>query len=1783
MAETSGRRNHSPNQELAELMARRVLYQPITDPDVDPMPGGRRFVAGANFTLGADFPLNVVSHSNSDMLPASAGLYQMFMNISAYLCGNKPNGKLLARSAEGRAVVAAIQRMGGRVEDEWLVREGDHLAVGRRIWITTRQHVSLNLIRVYRRIALNMPALAKKRSGGGPAPGGLQRGQPRRRVDPPDDIDPLAPRNEEEALAEVDARLSQAMAEAAGESFDGAEEALEGGEGGNDDTYSLTGAELEGYNQVLGVPRYHNNLRLALHMHASECIFVRDKLDKLGDKRAREIFGNPKRRGLVSEFKFLNVQTLEQQTWGHFAHYYQEARVLQPERMRQVQEDDQQGAHEDLWRTGFRPADLFIYHVNLPASRRPCLAQLTPSNYFRGRFPTVRPPMPRIDMENGSDDAVSNEEWKNWADLISRDAQDLCMLDGPAPDHFPFPEYVVRVKQSFVLAELLSSRPLPFPIGLVADTKRLVLPHTELEKEIPHLLLAVHDRRTTYTNNNVLAEEEEAEEAEAAQRREQEERDRLNVLLSNNPEQEMREGNIPLAQPGLVDAYLRHTRSQEDARVDWLRQHPGRMVDYLGTRQNNVRVDLMGLASNYKDQSYPGMLSVPKNTDSQRHRQQMTEMAILDMGLDIDRLEAGAYNLANRVELANQQLGDKQLPDMEQIREGLERLNHMGAPAFPRGENGEYGGADNEEMEAYEADMWERVLQARPNAGRWGTLPVEAIRQDDFLKMRIINTARYVEFDKQNPDPSAPGFDDKLHDLQKRCLTESIHCHNITRLKSRCWLSARTSGVRYREAGGKTVFPLQPTYNSSSFDSMIVWMVNSLVQLFQVAPRTLFICLMANIFAFSVYHEPYPGTGEPSLSILSEGPGGVGKSFAWKTVIQLHLPGIVVSLNDITPKAFMSGQNLGNMIIIQEEVSTAMFIDPADAANKKVTSSMGGNSQLVATMKSLLTDKIMTSMATFIDKETGERSTRLFQSYCNGVVLMVASNLSSDYFASPLLRRFTRVEMRTPMMDSAMADDAMSQFRLQSVSSAAVLHEFTTQWHLMDMGIQFVEAILSQGALYHSDVSTDVATFLTDATMKRLSEEFHLPKADLTITMRSNIIKTARTCAVAHALFRLFATEEGHTYQAHARVNYLSEEAVLDFIAPHLTVLVAHVVFAWSIMGEQIVKAFDTDIMVLLSHLMRFGPSPGNGQPESPAGIPQKKHYWEPLSVYANEMVGDTKIQLELGLRRNMGPPNIPIREDMLAMAAMDHTIVHDHRYVRIVGKNVHEIAEKVHKQFSNLLRYEIRVETIRGRLLDKRDQMVRSPYYQKDPVTGKIEPMRLPDGTIPMDNIPCLMVMSNPHGESNEEHGAEVGGRSGRGRGGRNATQVAVALVFFRQRHHLVACDYDAEMIINDIGHHMQTELQKEELEKRLRQQPIERLKLPVFAREDLNKDWVDRWSLCNGHSPVHMALRSVLRDANLGHLPSDTEEEDVANAVERSGQGNRVYKFITYSIPQPIKVKIMVNGQSQGDTIITFPHCLQLLEVRSGNGNLPLTFINNSRASASARLQLQTLLPKAVGPVPHNHVMAFINSMGTYLDADPDYIVCQRQWEILGRPRSSYFERLGRSVHLPPETIWFWPPNEAKINAHLRAALHTTDMEGEYPNMDISNRIEQSFQIWQDTHRSHADKFKHLQPASRLLLWHPRLPTAPGAAPSVDELDILEARDADAQRTMPPPMPLARSAVVPEKEMTLRVRQVAQALHRPPTALGAFRIGLRPRKPSHDSDAMDLDDYEDDSGVSR
>lgn len=582
--------------------------------------------------------------------------------------------------------------------------------------------------------------------------------------------------------------------------------------------------------------------------------------------------------------------------------------------------------------------------------------------------------------------------------------------------------------------------------------------------------------------------------------------------------------------------------------------------------------------------------------------------------------------------------------------------------------------------------------------------------------------------------------------------------------------------------------------------------------------------------------------------------------------------------------------------------------------------------------------------------------------------------------------------------------------------------------------------------------------------------------------------------------------------------------------------------FAIKLYESQFKPQYEDEVMMMFSHMAH------SAQPKQQ----------EPLILYANDLPGQESTHVKLGLVTSAaaaqdasetsvpgaggadpvdaeGPPLVQQQQPQAVGFGLGQpTITKDQRYLAFRGGSLEQIAKNLAAQLGTL-GTELRHEVVAAEFVGKSGNTIMSPYYQRDARTGRLSVMRLPNGTMPMDRIPTILVRTLPS-ESLVQKEKKV-------------WQVGVSVQYLSQRFGMIIAEGDEERIMKSVSSRKLHDNEKRLMLKRIATPPIERLQMQTISIEEFERQGMHNLFAAVDcfADPVASAIRGVLEcdSFRLTSVKPNGEKATIPSSFDRNNASASLMLWVT---PPSFQLTCAVGGSGAPteSVVINMGRFMQLLEVNRNTNDSQLVFINTGRATSTARLQMAAALGTGSSAAPGRFAgtdeddadasnglfLDYMQTLGMVVDVDPDLLSARMRLQSLGIDTPQVEEDLLMHAGVENEysVPFTYPPFrdhvykwlfESRVSRtlkrlgsaapglqtrDLRLAILRTDVR--YPADDIKMEVDEARIILTEMRDG---SFRRIRTASTVFL----RPTAPGTPaaprPANPALEALRQRARD------------------------------------------------------------------------
>jgi hypothetical protein len=902
-------------------------------------------------------------------------------------------------------------------------------------------------------------------------------------------------------------------------------------------------------------------------------------------------------------------------------------------------------------------------------------------------------------------------------------------------------------------------------------------------------------------------------------------------------------------------------------------------------------------------------------------------------------------------------------------------------------------------------------------------------------------------------------FNERLERLRDHMMARAHARFFSIQKESPAWMAMRGEVLRMIESG----MPLQSPHpqvlvNGKTFDAAIAWFINSIVLVGQLSPRNIQAAALAVMLSRG--HLDLTELGTPSANLMFEGKGGVGKSHIWKLVSTLMLPGTFITLAHMSKQAFLNGENYSFYLLIQDEMSASIFIDPLDSASAaKLPRGAGnvGDSEKNSIFKQIITDRLVTIAVTNLDKQTGERKTTYYHSLCI-LQFFVATNISSELVSQSMNRRFYHVEFEQPGSNESAPQ---SQFRPKNLDAIASEFVNARRMHLLNHAVTGYLTFYINCGVQMCDLPDEVCgVFIVNKVFESLVEDFHVPSSQLSGTQHTQIRQIARAVRLFHLVFQATSLEIGLALADDPLqpVSPFSTTMFKRLWRDQLAVTEVETAWAISLCASQLVKDYERKIDMVLLGMMH-----------------------QSLQVYAHELVGPHQQLVDLGLR----PPPTGLGGTVNAVNSNgnggmalgggggggggggeggggggdQNRIVIDDRYLSTEPfESLDKLGTEVSQRMQDTFNQAVRPETITMNIKARCGLRVWSPYYipregggitvvtmtrtargtlanqlPADYVKLGFEERAVYDAMIPRAEIPCIRWQAEPTQAKKRRH------------------VLAIARSYLVPRHGMATTDYDSVRL--EERFHSQypgaSVAVFDLFKKRMTQTAHERMRPPSIGVSTIVKpEWIRMHAETDMlQNLVMAALCKTLRSARLDQWPG---------AVDQTGTTRPAHTYLVFTQPSSVRVVEdaeaddapggpIMTGAPGLSTIVHFHTLMQQLVVQpSPHASEALQMVNTQRPTHTSSLQMTAAAPLSGDTVGRALEKSYADAAGMTLNVHPAMLQLWMLHEQMGEPKNEHLQLVGRvaGILTNPHDHWAHPLNVDAISVCLRRMLrdHTT-----------------------------------------------------------------------------------------------------------------------------------------------
>lgn len=1260
------------------------------------------------------------------------------------------------------------------------------------------------------------------------------------------------------------------------------------------------------------------------------------------------------------------------------------------------------GSFVALTANTFTAADGFVYNLDGYGVQD---AYLTPASYYKdayGPYPMVAP-VPAAD-----EDAMDLDEAAAAAPttasarfaFLATEAPELAAPGAPSAQCYPKGATVVYVMTPYVLAEMLLERPLPVPLGVPVGPT-FVETYTT-----PDIYAARHPERVARaiecvrSSDAVRSPEEML--AEQALRLRQ-----YSCLGEEHPLSDLRE----MAQ-GFEDAREADVQRGEDALVAQTVVQHAQLVQYVQYRDKVAAIELRTRRILYSDGKYPGHLC-PMPTESEI---------------------AGIQDATN---FFLQQMARARNPGAEPVAEPepgtLRHSAYQIAGMMPLSD--EATAAPQTDDEA----RYARALDMRHLAGDWSSIEPEIIKRSAELQLRVTNKARWhLLFEKMRGRPEEE-IAQAVRALTEELGLEALNTFLTSQNEMPDYLRQKQHAKRLLfgsitgERREVPLIPPGPVINDSDLQTCVTSLTNVLSSVAQVNPINEKQTLRQFILGLAVYQTPEKIGDDLKPNIINAGEAGTGKSFAMMAAGMLYLDGAMINFSHMTTHSVNTDANWYKTIHYSHEAQSSWLVNKDDKGAHQGSNS-NSDSTGVNFLKSILTEKKLTSHVLVTDKDTGKRETVVLRSYfqCS---LWLCINWDIGLISKPMLTRWIVTEQPRPS-ENMTNTHPVGAIKLPSADTGRVVYEHLRQKHLVMALLVLTEAMFTCN-VFPTSFNNDMTYILNEQLAHVLRSEAKMASSTFHKRNIDHIPSSCRGLSIYKTCFQLLAMPEGHEWLAANKCSAASFQAISGFILPRC--FVDKEVYIYVV--DMLLSTEDAaDTLTALSHHLSAH------SPKDQFGL---------VVPRAEEMQGDPAVKAALGLV-TFTPPEAagaPAPNGYQAIMGTRPSAINaalslkeDHRYI-VVRAPISSVGDKVSRIMAEYLGYSVRAETVVAFIRNLEKQTIASPYYEKHEENGAVSfhAMALPDGTVPTHNVFCAVVRIMP--------GAQERGRAPE----QQSMQVGISRFFIRTRMGLPMAAGDEAELANEMLPVGVSDEERARFTKRLAMKPLERLRTAEYdAREfAVSDELATMLSYANKYeNPVVHALSKILQTDTLGMR----RRWEYGCSLTSSDESSRVFVFMLFSRMRDVYATIRLPNGKTDRRLLVLSRFNKLLRLMPTHTNNVITFENMQRGGLTMQLQLDAALVE-LDESERARARDIHQTSAITIDTDVDTHSHAQHALQLYYEESAYFADLKACAGIEETTLWTHPDAIVAIRKYIAGRRHAARGRQQlinfiaYPRADIVN----------------------------------------------------------------------------------------------------------------------------------
>jgi hypothetical protein len=287
------------------------------------------------------------------------------------------------------------------------------------------------------------------------------------------------------------------------------------------------------------------------------------------------------------------------------------------------------------------------------------------------------------------------------------------------------------------------------------------------------------------------------------------------------------------------------------------------------------------------------------------------------------------------------------------------------------------------------------------------------------------------------------------------------------------------------------------------------------------------------------------------MNSLLSGNSAAGKSHRLQSVKDACPTGVSDGITHLSAQAFNVGQNMDDMLIVNEEMSNKL-ISPATG---KGGTSEASNDDVRNNFKERSTGGVTASLIFYTDEETGERKAKLHKCSCQNVILGATNNDLSDSDPN-VMSRFIIISVPRSKND-IVGNRPIDKDRLEigkDENKSIAMQEQIREVHRI---YYMVECLCNSGILGNTffGINVDGGRTYIYKILDVLQSKYGIPTGDT--RKRKHVVEMARCMCISYACwFGLTSPTTRHLFYDPYTGEYIgfNPRVLLDGILPYLVV-----------------------------------------------------------------------------------------------------------------------------------------------------------------------------------------------------------------------------------------------------------------------------------------------------------------------------------------------------------------------------------------------------------------------------------------------------------------------------------------------------------------------------------------------------------------------------------------------------------------------------------------------------